>query len=450
MRDHSTRTRTDTDEARAVARAQINEALAQVQVPWDAARTERTLRGLPAVRRKRRTRRAVGGGLAAALLLGPALWLGVLRHGTTVSPDAQAAAAQTGRALSAPAASTATTDTKPLRLADGSSVALLDTRTDVAVEHVDEHLVALHLRQGRARFEVTPRPERVFRVRTAEVTVEVLGTVFEVEQREERTRVQVSRGRVAVRWADRRDVLVAGDDRLFPPTADDAGGSTFAGTLASKPGTAAESKPGAATQVATAAGTRVESAAGTRVEAAPGAHPEMQVAGGARARRNARARASDERSEGPSTSWRDHAEGGDFKSAFPLLPQTDTMASMSVSDLMLAADAARLSGHPRAALPFLTRVVDAHAEDARAPLAAFTLGSVLMHQLGLPREAEAAYAKARATTQSVALAQDALARQVEAASRAGDEALARKLARAYLEQYPDGRRVNAVRRFGRL
>jgi transmembrane sensor len=159
---------------------------------------------------------------------------------------------------------------------------------------------------------------------------------------------------------------------------------------------------------------------------------------------------SEEQTNERAESWREHAEGGDFKSAFPLLPKTDTMTTMSVSDLLLAADAARLSGHPREALPFLTRVVEAHAEDTRAPLAAFTLGGVLMHQLGLPREAEAAYARARSTTTSEALAQDALARQVEAASRAGDDALAQKLARVYLDKYPEGRRVNAVRRFGRL
>jgi len=295
----------------------------------------------------------------------------------------------------------------------------------VSVERVDEHLVALQLRAGRAQFKVSPNAERVFRVRTAEVTVEVLGTVFEVEQQAERTRVAVTRGRVAVSWADQRAVLGVGDDRLFPPPV-----VTTHGTADNKAG------PAAALEAPSVSGRSKAS------RAAPST--------ATRGRATAALPTNEGRTGEHVESWREHAEGGDFKSAFPLLPKTDTMATMNVSDLLLAADAARLSGHPREALPFLTRVVEAHTEDTRAPLAAFTLGGVLMHQLGLPREAEAAYARARTSTTSEALAQDALARQVEAASRAGDDALAQKLARVYLDKYPEGRRVNAVRRFGRL
>jgi transmembrane sensor len=73
-----------------------------------------------------------------------------------------------------------------------------------------------------------------------------------------------------------------------------------------------------------------------------------------------------------------------------------------------------------------------------------------MHQLGRPREAEAAYGKARSLALHSSLAQDALARQVEAAHRAGDAPLARTLAAEYVARYPNGRRVNAVGRFAGL
>jgi transmembrane sensor len=150
------------------------------------------------------------------------------------------------------------------------------------------------------------------------------------------------------------------------------------------------------------------------------------------------------------SSWRQHAEQGEFQEAFALLERERTRVSDDVEELLLAADAARLSNHAAQAVPYLQRVVRRHASDPRAPLAAFTLGGVLMNQLGRPREAGEAYARARALSPSSALSQDALARQVEAAHRASDAAAARVLALEYLERYPDGRRVSAVRRFGGL
>jgi transmembrane sensor len=149
-------------------------------------------------------------------------------------------------------------------------------------------------------------------------------------------------------------------------------------------------------------------------------------------------------------SWRQHAERGEFQEAYRMLERDRDRVSDDVEELLLAADASRLSGHASEAVPYLQRVVDRHPSDPRAPLAAFTLGGVLMNQLGRPREAEAAYARARAMSPSSALSQDALARQVEAAHRASDVAAARALALEYLERYPDGRRVQAVRRFGGL
>jgi transmembrane sensor len=92
--------------------------------------------------------------------------------------------------------------------------------------------------------------------------------------------------------------------------------------------------------------------------------------------------------------------------------------------------------------------VRAHASDPRAGLASFTLGRVLLDELGRPREAADAFARARAA--GGPLAEDALAREVEATSRAGDTAKSRELARAYQHLYPHGRRAKAVSRFGGL
>jgi transmembrane sensor len=117
-------------------------------------------------------------------------------------------------------------------------------------------------------------------------------------------------------------------------------------------------------------------------------------------------------------------------------------------ELLLAADVARLGGRPERAVAPLQRILNDHAFDSRAPLAAFTLGRTLLEQLGRPREAAQAFSTARRLDRAGALTQDALAREVESWSRAGEATLARERAGEYLARYPNGRRAGAVRRLG--
>jgi transmembrane sensor len=340
--------------------------LPPVQERWDTERTERTLVGLHRKRRqRRRARLAVVGALAVVALVA---W--------QYRPSVLAPVAQV------PAPS-------PLHLAlpDGSEVFMRDATTRVTVSESSTARVALELAAGQAKFDVTHDQQRVFRVRCGDVTVEVLGTSFELERAGARTRVAVARGRVAVSFREHYEELGAGEAGWFP-----------------------------------------------RAEWLPRAEPPPRVVP----------------PRSPARSWREPAEQGEFERAYELLAKTRKPIADDVEELMLAADAARLSGHAAAAVPYLKRVMNEHARDSRASLAAFTLGGVLMQQLGQPREAEAAYARARALSLNSSLAEDALARQVEAAHRAGDQAHARSLAREYVAQYPSGRRVRAVRRFGEL
>lgn len=149
------------------------------------------------------------------------------------------------------------------------------------------------------------------------------------------------------------------------------------------------------------------------------------------------------------STWRDDAQRGDYAAAWRALAEA-LPSDASMADLLLAGDVARLSGHPTAAIAWLHRAVEAHASDPRSPLAAFTLGRVQLEELGAPRDAALAFARARALAPSGPLAEDALAREVEAWSRAGEAASARARADEYTQRYPDGRRVRAVRRFGGL
>jgi transmembrane sensor len=127
----------------------------------------------------------------------------------------------------------------------------------------------------------------------------------------------------------------------------------------------------------------------------------------------------------------------------PVAPAVETAES-----LLAAADAARLQGRAQEGAALLRRIVKDHRSDPRAPLAAFTLGRVLLMELGQPGQAAAAFAEARALAPGGPFAEDALAREVEAWAKAGDAAKARVRAQDYLRSYPSGRRVPTVRALG--
>ena len=377
----------------------LEQALSRVEPRWDEARSQRTL---PGARRKLAAagrRRALGAAaLVLAVLGGGAAWLTL--------PASEQPVAAAGYVIAKDA----------LRFQDGSRARLLDDAASVGVSKVSPTAIEVQLLRGRARFDVSKRPERTFRVDCGEVSVEVLGTSFELLRTGARTHVRVVEGRVAVRWATGVAQLGAGEQGSFPPSKWEASKSEASGEAS------AQATP-------EAAGAKRQAEATQRAAAEPAA--------------------SASRSK-PASSWRQHAEQGDFSRAYALLEEKGTRVADDVEELLLAADAARLSGHPEQAVPFLQKVVQRHSADPRAPLASFTLGGVLMNQLGRPREAELAYGHARTLAPRSSLSQDALARQVEAAHRAGDQDRARELAIEYEARHPDGRRRGAVRRFGGL
>jgi TolA-binding protein len=121
-----------------------------------------------------------------------------------------------------------------------------------------------------------------------------------------------------------------------------------------------------------------------------------------------------------------------------------------MDDLLLAADVARGSGHAGEAVPFLERAITMHNSDTRTAVAAFTLGRVLQTDLNDPAGAAAAFARVRATAPKGPLVEDALAREVESRSQAGDKIRARALAEEYLKTWPSGARLRMVRHYGGL
>lgn len=343
---------------------------------WDAARTEQALAQLH--RRRRRRRAAVVLGVSAA---GLAALLFLLLRPATPAP---VAAVPRPEPL-VPSTPEPSLDPRVVRFADGSTVTpLAAERTELIVDEVRPERIAVRLDAGEVAVEVAPVPSRTFEVACGAVTITVLGTGFTVERRDERTFVHVRHGRVRVAWEGGATELGVGEEGLFPP--------------------APASPPSAPDR------------------AAPSVRPPR------------------ERPTAPAPiDWRPLAEQGDYDAAYAALTATDAPVADEVETLLLAADAARLSGHGAAALPYLERAAS-HEGDPRAAMARFTRGRILL-SLGRASDAARELESVADAAPSGPLAEDALARAIEAHLRAGDPAHARALAARYLREHPDGRWV---------
>ena len=125
--------------------------------------------------------------------------------------------------------------------------------------------------------------------------------------------------------------------------------------------------------------------------------------------------------------------------------ETHTRGADDPAELLKAADVARRSHQPQAALAPLRRLLERYPRDPRAPAAAFTLGWVLLTDIGRPREAAAAFATAERSAPHGGLAEDAAARVAEAWQKAGDSRRAAEAARHYERVYPSGRYIALMR-----
>jgi len=292
---------------------------------------------------------------------------------------------------------------RPLVLADGSEVLPEAPATPVQVREQTAARTVVRLSSGAARFRVKHDARRLFRVDAGPIQIEDLGTVFRVaHQQGGGVRVVVSEGRVAVLSpADGTRVeLAAGDERVFfaPP------GILRSPLAGAAPSAATETTPAARPGLGAAAPSPAPSSA-----PAPVAAPVPPAAG-----------------------------------QTPIRGQPRAHAEEDPAELLAAADVARRSRDPRAAVAPLRRLVQRHPKDPRAPSAAFTLGWVLLTDLDRPREAAGAFADAERLAPRGALAEDAAARIAEAWQSAGESRRAAEAARRYEQMYPTGRYVGLM------
>jgi len=247
-------------------------------------------------------------------------------------------------------------------LPDGSRI-VPDGPTTVLAKTIESDAdILFELEAGGAHFEVARRPSRTFRVHAGPVTVQVIGTRFQVRRQDDHSAVSVSEGRVLVSWWGGSRELGAGEAGTFPPQ--------------------------------------------------PQPQPKPDAA------------------PAPTTRRRAPDPGPDV--------------------LFAHADRARKAGKPDVAVAHLRTLVERFPADPHAPVAAFTIGRLLLEALGQPRQAAASFERARVLAHGAPVAEDALAREVEAWAAAGEPALAHRRAELYRQLYPNGARRGAVMRVGGL
>ncbi|HEY4105182.1 MAG TPA: FecR domain-containing protein [Polyangiaceae bacterium] len=369
---------------------ELEAALGSASPVWTAADTERALVRLQGTLQRRRAL-AWGTGAALALAAGVALgWTGL--HGHEIAEKAPIVQLSQERTV---------------RFSDGSTVHLLDANTDVSIVEARPERIVSALDHGAATFEVTHVDGRVFRVQAGQVIVEAIGTVFTVDRRDGAVRVSVGRGRVRVDFGTGSSELAVGQSGTFPPPS-----SVATPSVAPASDVAPSTAPSTASSASAASGANLGSNSNSK------------------------------------SSWKELARAGKSNEAYRALVALPEAELNSAEALLLAADTARLAGHARDAVPYLSRVLRDYKGDPRAPLAAFSLGRVLLNSLGRPGEAAGYFEKARVLSREPSLAEDALAREVEALARAGQADAARRKAEDYLRLYPSGQRSNAVKTFG--
>ena len=284
-------------------------------------------------------------------------------------------------AVSAPAVAEAVPQ---VHYVDGSVAELGTPGSSVHLDQQTADYVSSTVVSGRARFDVVPNHGRTFEVHAGDVVVRVLGTAFAVERSGSSARISVERGRVRVSWPGGEAELGVGEAGEFPPI-------PIVSELPPSAASAAPIVPGATGQ------------------------------------------------------WRDLAKRGQYAQAFVVLHRAPNDVRDEPADLMLAADVARLSSHPAQAVAPLRKLSARYPKDPRAPVAAFTLGRVLLDNLGRAGDAAGAFELAERLWPGGPLASDALAREAESLKKSGQVASARAVAKKYLAIHPEGRHAPTLR-----
>ncbi len=366
------------------------------QVTWDQERTQRARDGIVLKKKKHKQKQIIASAISLASL-GALLFYFGMTQTTQPSPNL------------------AQKSVPSIQFADGS-VAFPNGPHTLIVQHSSTERIVLDLQQGTSQFEVAPNPNRRFIVRAGNVHVTVIGTKFSVDRSpDDQVRVQVTQGRVRVDATNGVWFLNAGELGTFP-------GQAIQAKAPKEPPPTQEPPPPPNVTPRPPKPQNVVRRIQPRPEVRPKAKPKLAIT--------------------PKT-WEQLASKGNFKEAAQRLELVSPSALNSANSLMRAAEVMRFAGQPRRSIKFLESIETRYPNDAQAPMALFLRARTLL--TSKPCLAAQLFAKIQHTK----LAEDALAREVEALGRCGNLQRANIRAQVYKTRYPHGHHRGTVERWSK-
>ena len=331
--------------------------------------------------------------------------------------------------ISAPAA-----EPRVIAFSDGSRLRLT-AGAQARVVSTNEHGARVVVERGNVHADVVPRARNDWRLMGGPFEIQVTGTRFDAEWEPEREvlRVTMYEGQVTVRGGCLSRERVLSKEESAAISCPQATSAVTAGLAAPAGTSTAGRAPTAAAASASAAATaRLAPATASTSNGPP---PRNELRPGA-----AKPAGSD--SDGAAApSWRAWARLGSYKEALAAAEDEgfDTLtATLSLSDLLELATAARLAGKSRRASEAYSAVRRRFGGSDGAATAAFHLGQLAFDGARSYAEAKRWFSTYLGERPSGALAAEALGRSMEAEQRMGDLAAARVTAGTYLQRYPTG------------
>jgi transmembrane sensor len=322
-----------------------------------------------------------------------------------------------------------------LALNDGSRVTV-EPSARLEVLQTSPTRAEFALRRGKVRFEIRPHGPRVWRVDCGALSIEVLGTAFDVERQEQGVSVKVLRGAVLVRGATVPDSVqrLEGGQSLSVPREPSEARQTDDIDEDEAESESATGEPSDA--VAPTDGRTAVQRSLVPVDS----HARVQARTSTRSGR----RRADERFQAQARGSRSGSSSTDDAERAGEKPES---TSQVIARLLREADAARVAGRPSDALEPLTEIARRYPRDPEAALAAFALARLRLDVLDQPGDAVIDLERALALRLPEPLAEDARARLVEALARAGAAGEACVAAADYRVRYPGGTRKGRVERY---